>query len=59
MSTLELVTEKMKGKQVEMEVNSVEYWNQRFETDWSECGGNGQTIFFCEYFMQYDSRLVC
>lgn len=29
-----------------MEVNSVEYWNQRFETDWSECGGNGQTIFF-------------
>lgn len=29
-----------------MEINSVEYWNKRFETDWSECGGNGQTVFF-------------
>lgn len=29
-----------------MEVNSVEYWNQRFETDWNDFGGDSQTIFF-------------
>ena len=29
-----------------MEVNSVEYWNRRFETDWNDFGGDNQTIFF-------------
>lgn len=29
-----------------MKVNSVEYWNRRFETDWNEFGGDNQTIFF-------------
>lgn len=29
-----------------MEVNSVEYWNQRFETDWNDFGGDDQTNFF-------------
>lgn len=29
-----------------MEINSVGYWNHRFETDWNEFGGDRQTIFF-------------
>jgi len=29
-----------------MEINSKEYWNYRFETDWNEFGGDNQTIFF-------------
>lgn len=40
-----MVTSEMKGNS-EMKVNSVEYWNQRFETDWNEFDGEGQTIFF-------------
>lgn len=29
-----------------MEINSVEYWNNRFETDWNDFEGDKQTLFF-------------
>lgn len=29
-----------------MEINSMAYWNHRFETDWNDFGGDQQTIFF-------------
>ncbi len=29
-----------------MQVNSSEYWDHRFKTDWAECGGPHQTQFF-------------
>lgn len=29
-----------------MIINSKDYWNHRFETDWDEYGGKNQTIFF-------------
>lgn len=29
-----------------MEINSKEYWNKRFETDWNDFGGDKQTAFF-------------
>ncbi len=31
---------------MKIEINSMEYWNQRFETDWNDYGGDQQTIFF-------------
>ncbi len=31
-----------------MQVNSSEYWDHRFKTDWAECGGPHQTRFFAE-----------
>lgn len=35
-----------------MEINSKEYWNNRFDTDWEEYGGSCQTRFFAELAYQ-------
>lgn len=29
-------------------INSKEYWENRFQTDWSSMGGNSQTLFFAQ-----------
>lgn len=34
------------SEKMNMEINSMEYWNHRFETDWNDFGGDQQTIFF-------------
>ena len=34
-----------------MEINSSEYWENRFGTNWEECGGRSQTAFFAQMLL--------
>ena len=33
-------------------INTMEYWDNRFEADWEEAQGSSQTIFFSEVALQ-------
>ena len=35
-----------------MNINSKEYWNHRFDTDWLDYAGDRQTIFFADLLCQ-------